>query len=324
MTTNRNCYLAIAGPTASGKSALAVEIAKRLNGEIISADSMQIYDGIYIGTARPTEEEMQGIPHHLMGFLPLSAPYSVAQYMTDANRAIDEVNARGHLPIICGGTGLYMQSLIENIIFAENATADPALRERLRDRAAKEGGEALLAELAQVDSVTAAKLHPNDLGRIIRALEVYYTNGITISEQVAQSRRHPATFDTCLIVLNFEQRERLYDRIHQRVDSMCENGLLEEAQTVLNSPYAPTAMQAIGYKELKPYFDGDIALDEALDNLKKSTRHYAKRQMSWFRRIPYAHTLCVDAYVSLSELTDAAIAIYKQHLREGGYSEIHT
>lgn len=306
--------LAVAGPTASGKSALAVALAGRLDGEVVSADSMQIYDTISIGTARPTIEEMAGIPHHLLGFLPLSAPYSVAQYVNDAKAVIADVTTRGKIPILCGGTGLYMQSLIENVTFDEQATQETALRDELRARAEREGGEALLAQLREVDPVTADKLHPNDVGRIVRALEVYLTTGRTIAEQVNASRAEPPFFDTDLLVLDFRDRQRLYDRIHRRVDVMVESGLLEEAERVLQSPYAPTAMQAIGYKELRPYFDGELSLEEALDNLKKSTRHYAKRQLSWFRRIPYAKFLYVDDYADLSALTDAAITLMERKI----------
>jgi len=291
-------------------------LAKRLCGQVVSADSMQIYDTIAIGTARPTETEMEGVPHHLVGFLPLSAPYSVAQYVNDAKTVIGDLSARDRLPILCGGTGLYMQSLIENVTFNENASQETTLRAQLKARAEQEGGEVLLAELRNIDPKTAAKLHPNDLGRIIRALEVYHATGTTISEQVAASRAQPPAFDTCLLVLDFHDRERLYDRIHKRVDNMVENGLLAEAETVLKSPYAPTAMQAIGYKELRPYFDGELSLAEALDNLKKSTRHYAKRQLSWFRRIPYAHFLYVDAYANGEELTDAALQVWDTYLKE--------
>lgn len=319
-TINRKRYLAVAGPTASGKSALAVELAKALDGEVVSADSMQIYDTICIGTARPDAAEMQGIPHHLLGFLPLSHAYSVAQYVTDAKRTLDDIDSRGKLPILCGGTGLYMQSLIENVTFKEDAPKADALRKTLRERAALEGGEALLRELAEVDPVTAAKLHPNDCGRIIRALEVYHTTGRPISEQVQLSKSAPPAFDTCLLVLDFKERDTLYARINSRVDHMVQNGLLEEAQAVLSGPFAPTAMQAIGYKELRPYFDGELSLDAALDNLKKSTRHYAKRQLSWFRRIPYARFLYVDAYADLPALTEAALRIWRNtdERRENG------
>lgn len=307
----RKRYLAIAGPTASGKSALAVELAKRLQGEVVSADSMQIYDTISIGTARVTVDEMQGVPHHLLGFLPLSASYSVAQYVADAKRVLAEIDERGKLPVLCGGTGLYLQSLIENITFSEEATVSP-VREQLKLRIQQEGSESLLQELWQVDPVTAKNLHPNDHGRIIRALEVFLNTGNPISEQVRLSRQQPPEFDTCFIVLDFKNRQTLYDRIHVRVDRMMEMGLLKEAEMVLSGPDAPTALQAIGYKELRPYFDGEISLDQALDNLKKGTRHYAKRQMSWFRRIPYAHTVYVDDYNDINDLTDSVMAIWSK------------
>lgn len=313
---NKPVCLAVAGPTASGKSALAIALAQHLNGEVISADSMQIYDTISIGTARPLTEEMEGISHHLLGFLPLSSPYSVAQYVTDAKKTVATVLQRAKLPIICGGTGLYMQSLIENIAFNEQAVQASDVRDALRARAENEGGETLLAELHAVDPMTAEKLHPNDIGRIVRALEVYLTTGKTISEQVAASRAEPPFFDTCLLVLDFRDRERLYDRINRRVDMMVENGLLEEAEWVLKSPYAPTAMQAIGYKELRPYFDGELSLEEALDNLKKSTRHYAKRQLSWFRRMPYAQFLYVDDYADSAALCEAAVSLWNTYLTE--------
>ncbi len=311
-TDKKPICLAVAGPTASGKSALAIALAQRLNGEVISVDSMQIYDTISIGTARPSAEEMMGIPHHLLGFLPLSSSYSVAQYVCDAKAVIADVAKRGKLPVLCGGTGLYMQSLIENVTFDQEATQETALRHQLRARAEREGGEALLQELRAVDPETAEKLHPNDKGRIVRALEVYLTTGRTIAQQVKASRAEPPFFDTCLLVLDFRDRQRLYDRIHRRVDSMLENGLLEEAERVLKSPFAPTAMQAIGYKELRPYFDGELSLEEALDNLKKSTRHYAKRQLSWFRRIPYAQFLYVDDYADISALADAAVKNFEE------------
>lgn len=312
----RALYPVIAGPTASGKTALAVEMAKRLDGEIVSADSMQIYDGISVGTARPTSSEMQGVPHHLLGFLPLSAAYSVAQYVKDAKRAIAEIEERGKLAVLCGGTGLYLQSLIENITFSDAAVSSEDLRRELRKQFETEGGAALLAALKEVDPETAGRLHENDAGRIIRALEVYRLTGHTISEQAAQSRAVPADFDVCMLVLDFRDREKLYARIHARVDSMVQNGLLEEAKSVLSGPFAPTAMQAIGYKELKPYFDGALSLDETLDNLKKGTRHYAKRQLSWFRRMPQAQFLYVDDYDGLEQLTEAALTVWKQRKGE--------
>ena len=316
MEQQKALYPVIAGPTASGKTALAVELAKRLDGEIVSADSMQIYDGISIGTARPTTAEMQGVPHHLLGFLPLSAAYSVAQYVKDAKRVIAEIEGRGKLPVLCGGTGLYLQSLIENITFSDAAVSSEELRRELRAQFEREGGAALLAALRAVDPETAQKLHENYVGRIIRARAVDRLTGHTISEQAACSRAVPADFDVCMLVLDFRDREKLYARINARVDSMVENGLLKEARAVLSGQFAPTAMQAIGYKELKPYFDGALSLEEALENLKKSTRHYAKRQLSWFRRMPQAQFLYVDDCARQEDLADAALTVWKKRKEE--------
>lgn len=310
LATEKKRFPVIAGPTASGKSALAVELARRLDGEVVSADSMQIYEGLCIATAAPTEGEKQGIPHHLIGFLPLSASYSVAQYAADARRVLSDIFARGKLPILCGGTGLYIQALVENIEFAEQA-APAALRETLKNRAETEGGAALLRELRAVDPDTADRLHENDIGRIVRALEVYLSTGLPLSEQVRRSKQTPSPYAPCIFMLDFRDRARLYARIHDRVDRMVQNGLLEEVKTVLSGPLPPTAMQAIGYKELRPYFDSAVPLQVALEELKKSTRHYAKRQLSWFRHTPGTHVLYVDDYTDENALVDAALDIWQ-------------
>lgn len=275
----------VAGPTASGKTALAVELAGRLDGEVVSADSMQVYEPLRIGTARPTEEEMGGIPHHLLGFLPLEVSYSVAQYAADAHAAIAQVGARGRLPILCGGTGLYIQAVTENLVFPEQA-GDPVLRAALRERAETEGGAELLEELRAIDPDTAGRLHPHDIGRIVRALEVYAVTGRTLTEQNRLSRQNGARYRCAGVLLDFRDRQILYDRIGRRVDRMLEQGLLEEAEQVLASENAPTAMQAIGYKELAPFFRGETTLPDAVEKLKQETRRYAKRQLSWFRRMP--------------------------------------
>lgn len=311
----------IAGPTASGKTSLAIDLAIRHGGEVVSADSMQIYSGVQIGTARPTEQEMKGIPHHLQGFLPLSERYSVACYVEDARRVIKEIDARGKLPILCGGTGLYIDALIDNLSF-QGGGGDPEFRQQLRRRAEREGGESLLEELRRVDESTAAKLHPNNLGRIIRALELVNTTGMTMSEQVRLSRTQPSPYDACVIVLDCRDRAFLYDRINRRVDAMMEAGLLEEAGTALaynsnTESSAPTAMQAIGYKELAPYFEGVLPLQQAVDNLKQATRRYAKRQLSWFRRRKDAHFLYIDEYSDAACLTKKASEIL------GGYAHGH-
>ena len=295
----------IAGPTASGKTALAVEMALRFGGEVVSADSMQVYDTLTIGTARPTADEMRGVPHHLLGFVPLSDRYNVAQYVVDAHAAVRAVCERGNLPILCGGTGLYMDAVTDNLTFSGDG-GDAAMRKSLRDRAAAEGGEALLAELAEVDPDTAARLHPSDTGRIVRALELFRTSGITMSRHAELSRSEPSPYDPCRIVLSCRDRAVIYDRIDQRVDAMLAAGLEVEARTVLATEHAPTAMQAIGYKELAPAVSGDILMEQAVENLKRATRRYAKRQMSWFRRYAGTHVLYIDDYVSAGDLFDAA------------------
>ncbi|MBQ4612931.1 MAG: tRNA (adenosine(37)-N6)-dimethylallyltransferase MiaA, partial [Clostridia bacterium] len=281
MAKNFRPYPIIAGPTASGKTAVAVELAKRINGEVVSADSMQIYDGISVGTARPSVEEMQGVPHHLLGFLPLEEQYSVARYIEDANAVFSDIYARGKTPLMCGGTGLYIQSFAENIRFFEQET-DHALRALLKDKAEKLGGEAMLEELRLIDSETAARLHANDLNRIVRALEVYYTTGQTISEQVRLSKSEPSPYTPCLFLLNYRDRSQLYERIDRRVDKMLQNGLLDEVRMVMGVAPSATVLQAIGYKELMPYVRGEITLECAVKQLKISTHHYAKRQISWF------------------------------------------
>ena len=277
-------YPIIAGPTASGKTAVAVGLAKRIGGEVVSADSMQIYADVSVGTARPSLEEMAGVPHHLLGFLPLHESYSVARYVEDADAVFSEVLTRGHTPILCGGTGLYIQSFADHLIFTQEES-DPDLRDRLQREADTLGGAAMLARLATVDPETAARLHENDLNRIIRALEVYYTTGHTIAEQVAASRQAPSPYRPYLFVLNFHDRDMLYDRINRRVEQMMANGLVDEAARVLAQDPRATVLQAIGYKELLPYLSGEVSLDEALEALKRGTRHYAKRQLSWFRRM---------------------------------------
>lgn len=302
-------YPIIAGPTASGKTALAVQLAASIGGEVVSADSMQIYDEVSVGTARPTFEEMQEIPHHLLGFLPLQAKYSVANYLEDAHCVFADIYARESTPIMCGGTGLYIQSFIENRQLFEEEP-NPELRAHYTAIAEEQGAEVLLEKLREIDPDTAARLHANDIHRIVRALEVYETTGRTITEQTALSLAVPSPYTPCLFVLDFHDRQKLYDRINRRVDIMLENGLLDEAQRILRTDPNATVTQAIGYKEFAPYFEGRISLSEAADKLRQQTRRYAKRQLSWFRRMSNAHTLWVDDYGSTQELLNAALDIY--------------
>ncbi|MBR3869873.1 MAG: tRNA (adenosine(37)-N6)-dimethylallyltransferase MiaA [Clostridia bacterium] len=303
--------IAVVGPTASGKTSLAVEIAKAVDGEIISADSMQIYKGMFIATAQPTEEEKQGIPHHLISIIEPSETYSVAQFVSDAKRCIDDITARGKVPVIAGGTGLYVDSLLYGIDFGF-VPDNSEMREKLKERLENEGAEKLLEELREIDPETAETLHVNNAGRILRALEVYYLTGETISEQKRKSREKGSDYDSLYVYIEYTDRQKLYDRIEKRVDIMVSMGLLEEAEKFISLGEDTTAKQAIGYKELKTYFSGECTLDEALDNLKKETRHYAKRQMTWFRRNENKFTVYPDAD---PDFVNTAIGKVKEFLK---------
>ncbi len=285
--------ISVIGPTASGKTKLAVDICKKVDGEVVSCDSMQIYKYMNIATAKPDAQEMDGIRHHMIDFLEPSEKFSVAAYCDMAKRCIEDIAARGKTPVITGGTGLYYSSLIDNVTFSDE-DEDTAIRDELTARLQTEGAEALLEELKGIDSETAEKLHPNNSGRIVRALELYYKSGITMSEQKRLSRLAGETYNCKAIGLDARDRQFLYDRINLRVDKMVECGLLEEAEQFLSSESGKTSSQAIGYKELIPYFDGKITLEEALDNLKMETRRYAKRQLTWFRRDKRINWLYID------------------------------
>ena len=314
---NKNIdLLAVVGPTASGKSALAVGLAERMNGEIVSCDSMQIYKGFSVATAVPTGEEMRGIPHHLLSFADTSEKFSVAEYCRLAKDCIAGISANSKLAILCGGTGLYFNSLVDGIEFADIENNE-ALRAELAEKAEKAGGEALLAELAEVDPETASRLAPADHKRIIRALEVYMTSGVTMSEYIRRSKERPAEYNLCVIGLGFNDRQKLYDRIDRRVDNMLECGLIDEAKRFFENNPGSTAVQAIGYKELKPYLEGECSLNEAIDNLKRATRRYAKRQLSWFRRDERINWLNVDGYGSFEELLNDAQNIAGKELYGG-------
>jgi tRNA dimethylallyltransferase len=273
----------ICGPTATGKTKLAVDLALAHDGEVVSADSMQVYRGMDIGTAKPTAREMQGIPHHLLNILDPDEDFSVAQYAKLARESIAEIHARGRLPILAGGTGLYISAIADNIQYADVPT-DTALRERLRAEAAVSGGEAMLRRLSEADPAPAKSLHPNNLGRIIRALEVYELTGVPLSEWQEQSRTTPSNYTLCIIGLEFREREKLYERIEERVDAMFVAGLLNEAKALYDAGFTGTASQAIGYKELFGYFRGEQSPEAAAERIKRETRRYAKRQMTWFRR----------------------------------------
>ncbi len=277
--------LVITGPTASGKTALAVELAKRHNGEVISADSMQIYRRMDIGTAKPTAQEMGGVPHHMIDVADPEEDFSVARYVDLAGRCVEDVLSRGKLPILAGGTGLYIDSLLSGRTFAAFDEASP-LRSELEGRYAREGGPALLQELARIDPDAAARLHPNDAKRIVRALEVWLTTGKTITRHNEETKALPPRYDALTLTLDFVRREDLWDRVDRRVDKMMEAGLEGEVRALLDSgvPERCTAMQAIGYKEMVPVVSGDMAAEDAAAQIKLRSRQYAKRQRTWFRR----------------------------------------
>ncbi len=280
--------IVLAGPTASGKTDLASKLAKAVNAEIISADSMQIYKGMSIATAAPTEEEKKEIPYHLTEFLERNKNFSVSDFCSLATEAAADISGRGRVPMIVGGTGLFIDSFVDNIKFVESET-DFGLRDALMKKDSKE----LYEELLRIDPKSAEKTHESNKIRVVRALEIFYSSGVTKSEQDENSRLEESPYNVLYLVIGFKNRDALYDRINRRVDLMLENGLLEEARRCLSEQSA-TAAQAIGHKELKPYFDGEISLEEAVENLKKETRRYAKRQITWFKRRKDAIWLYAD------------------------------
>lgn len=279
--------LVIVGPTASGKTRMAVELAQRHNGEVISADSMQIYRTMDIGTAKPTKEEMGGIPHHMIDVADPEEDFSVARYVEMAAQCVDDVLARGKLPIVAGGTGLYIDSLLSGRTFAP-FSPDSALRGELERELEEKGGQAMLEALAQVDPKAAQRLHPNDHKRIIRALEVYRSTGKTITQHNRETQAIPPRYDALTIGLAFQDRQAMWRRIDQRVDEMVAAGLEDEVRRLLTSGISPkcTAMQAIGYKEFTQALSGEMTWQEAADVVKLRSRQYAKRQLTWFGRNP--------------------------------------
>ena len=300
--------ICVVGPTASGKTALSIALAKKYNAEIVSCDSMQIYACMDIGTAKPTTEEMDGVPHHLIGFLNSDENFSVAQYVKLATEAILEIRERGKNVIIVGGTGLYFSSLIDNIVFNEQ-DGDPSLRAELEQIAKEHGGEYLLGVLRELDPELAEKLHPNNVGRIIRAIEVCRTTGITMSEQQKLARENESPYDPCIVGLDFSDRQKLYDRINLRVDLMLEQGLMDENRRLLNTNLSKTALQAIGFKEFLPYLNGETTLEDCTENLKMQTRRYAKRQLTWFRRDQRINWVRPDEFDGFPALFDAVCDI---------------
>lgn len=304
-----NNIICIAGPTASGKTALAVELAKRLGGEVISCDSMQIYRDMNIGTAKPTKREMQGIPHYMLDVAHPSEDFSVSRYCELADPILQDILSRRKTAIIAGGTGLYMDALIKGNTFAPCPST--GMREKLEQQADSEGMEAMLALLSSIDPEAAAKLHLADRKRIIRALEVYYETGETITAHNLKTQAIPPKYTPLWFALEDTDRQDLYDRIDSRVDKMLEDGLLEEIRMLLDRgiPEKCTAMQAIGYKEFIDYLAGRCSLAEATELVKQASRHYAKRQLTWFRRNKAIYWLRREKGQATDEIITAALQI---------------
>lgn len=300
--------ICVVGPTASGKTALSVELAKAINGEIISADSMQVYKNMPIATAVATEEEKQGIPHHLTEFLDTDKAYSVADFVKDAAEKIKDISDRGKVPVIAGGTGLFVDSLANGVTFGEVGVI-----QEIRDRLQALDNEMLYNRLKMLDPQAAEDIHPNNRKRVIRALELCLA-GTTKTEQNEKSLLAGSPYDALYIGISYSNRQVLYDRINRRVDIMLENGLEAEARNMLNQT-GKTACQAIGHKELAPYINGEISYDTAVENLKRATRRYAKRQLTWFRRNENINWLIADKMTG-DELVGEAVNLAKDFIRE--------
>ena len=293
---NKPRVIAVVGPTAVGKTALAVSLAKALDGEVISCDSMQIYRGMDIGTAKITEGEKCGIPHHLIDIKEPYEDFSCADYASLARGLIDEICARGKTPIFCGGTGLYLNSVLEISSFAMT-TKDEDFRREMEKFALENGNSALHARLAEVDKESAEQIHENNVKRVIRALEIYHSTGKKKSELDAISKCDSSPYNATVFFLSAKDKDALYSRIERRVDIMIENGLVEECKRLYDKGYLSNGMpssEAIGYKELVPYLEGRDTLENCIAQLKLSTRHYAKRQITWFKKNKDYHTIYTD------------------------------
>ena len=277
--------IVIVGPTASGKTALSIELAKKINGEIISCDSMQIYKDLNIGSAKPTIEEMQGIKHYLIDEIEPTQRFSVAEYKKRAEKAIEEIIKKGKTPIVVGGTGLYANSLIYGIEYNEIKYDEKYRNELMKLAQTEDGLESLFEKAKKIDPKAMEKISKNDKKRIVRILEIYNSTGTTKTKQEKESRKKEVKYDYKVFALNME-RSVLYERINKRVDIMLEQGLIEEVKNILKKYNEfPTAMQAIGYKEIVEYFNGDLTKEEAIEKIKQESRRYAKRQLTWFKKI---------------------------------------
>ena len=311
----KQTVLAVVGPTASGKSALAIELAKRFDGEMICCDSMQIYKEMNIGTAKPDADEQAAVKHHLFDFADPKESFSCADYIPLAEEVVEDIISRGKMPIFCGGTGLYLDRFLSGAEF-EETEIDENFRREMNEYALEFGNEALHEKLREIDPVSANEIHPNNVKRVIRALEIYKTSGRTKSELDRESKNFESKYRAIQIGLKYENRENLYERINLRVDKMMEKGLLDETKTLLEDGVFEknaTAAQAIGYKELLAYFDGRRTLEDAVEDLKMATRRYAKRQMTWFSSHGNVKWLVADGK-SFASLVDEAEKIIKETL----------
>ena len=324
MTNAKQRLLAIVGPTAGGKTALSIALAKAIGGEIVSCDSMQLYRGMDVGTAKPTVSEMEGIPHHMIDILDADQSYSCADYVTDARATIQEIARAGKLPVVCGGTGLYLDSLLLGGSFEDTPSA-PVVRERLQAIAEQPNGKEILYDrLGEVDPESAEAIHKNNVKRVIRALEIYECCGTPKSVLDRASRTRGLLYDATVIGIRYHSRELLYSRIDRRVDIMLEQGLYDEVVRLRDAGVFErnaTAAQAIGYKELLGVLDGTVTLSEAVDSLKQATRHYAKRQMTWFCAKPYVRWIWADTEEGLLRPFADILADALTLLERGGAHE---
>jgi tRNA dimethylallyltransferase len=303
----------ITGPTAVGKTDISIEVAQRLQGEIVSCDSMQVYKYMDIGTAKPSAYEREIVPHHLIDVVTPDIDFNVARFQELAEAAISDITSRGRIPVLVGGTGLYIKAVVDGFLFPWEG-ASKEIRESLEEEAAKKGSAALYARLEEVDRPAARKIHPNDARRIIRALEVYITTGRPISEMWREGRRKKrARFDRLVMVGLVRERPALYERINRRCDKMIELGLVEETRQLLDRGYGKTLTsgQALGYKEIVPYLKGECSLEEAVELIKRDTRRYAKRQLTWFRADPRIEWLDIGLFESKEDAARCVLALVK-------------
>lgn len=302
----------LTGPTAVGKTALSIQLAKAVNGEIISADSMQVYKGMDIGTAKITKEEMQGVNHYLIDILSPEEEFNIVKFQAFAKEAMDQIYQKGKVPIIVGGTGFYIQSLVYDIDFKEN-DGDKTIRESLEQEAKILGAERMHEKLQQVDAKSALEIHANNVKKVIRALEFYYQTGEPISKHNEEERKKESPYNFSYFVLN-QSREVLYERINKRIDQMLELGLLNEVEILKRKGYDKglVSMQGLGYKEILDYLSGNVTLEEAIYILKRDTRHFAKRQITWFKREKEVIWIEKEEYQSESEILETMLSVLKE------------